>query len=64
MVETVKDPNEDIFKLNVNGYIKDGFTLESSGLIFENYGADDCGRLWWAIVKKEDNNYAENTDNV
>ncbi len=50
-IETITDSNEAIFKLNVNGYLKDGFTLVSAGKSPDSEVA--CGD-WWAIVKKED----------
>ena len=50
-IETVTNPNEAIFKLNVNGYLKDGFTLVNAGKSPNSEVV--CGD-WWAIVKKED----------
>jgi hypothetical protein len=50
-IETVSEQSAAIFKINVNGYLKDGFELVSAGKSPDSEAA--CGD-WWAIVKKED----------
>ena len=53
-IETVKSENPEIFRLNVNGYLADGYDFESSGHDLVVIPGEGLYGQWWAIVKQED----------